>query len=370
MNISFQKVFFAIATAFALFAILIVAKPVLVPLAFSVIISFILFPIAKRFERWGANRIMASFLSILALFILIGGGIYLFSTQIIQLSENLTEFKDKIIGVFTDVTLFINKNISFAPQIEKGELLEKLKELVNDSIGPIVNQTFNGSVAFFSGALIAIVFTFLILLYRDGLVNAFTHFYPRENRDRALNMFKSVQQVGKKYLFGMFVIVLILGFVNSIGLWIIGIDSPFLFGFLAATLAIVPYAGTVTGAAIPVLYAFLTYDSVWMPLSIIIFFWVVQFIESNYLSPKIVGGNLQLNALATILSIFIGATVWGVAGMILFLPFTAMLRVICEEYQELKPIAMLINDFNGSNKKKGDDFLSKGFKNIKGKLTK
>jgi predicted PurR-regulated permease PerM len=75
-------------------------------------------------------------------------------------------------------------------------------------------------------------------------------------------------------------------------------------------------------------------------------FWAIQVVESNYLSPKIVGGTLKVNALAAIISIIVGAAVWGIAGMILFLPFTAMLKVVCHEYDELKPIALFIGEQN------------------------
>jgi predicted PurR-regulated permease PerM len=146
-------------------------------------------------------------------------------------------------------------------------------------------------------------------------------------------MFKSVQQVGQKYLFGMILLTIAIGLANSVGLWIIGIDNPFLFGFLGATLAIVPYIGTYVGAIIPVLYAFMSYDSPWKAIAVAILFWFVQLVTDNFLTPKIVGGSLKVNALAAILSLFIGAAVWGIAGMILFLPFAAMLKVaFCKLY--------------------------------------
>jgi predicted PurR-regulated permease PerM len=189
-----------------------------------------------------------------------------------------------------------------------------------------------------------VVYIFLFLLYRKGLVGALVQFYQPQHQAMALGMFRSVQMVGQQYLFGMTVIILILGFVNSIGLWIIGIDYPFLFGFLAALLALIPYAGTFLGAALPILYAFVSYDALWMPISIGLFFWAVQFVEANFLTPKIVGGKLQINALTSILSIIIGAAVWGVAGMILFLPFAAMLKVICEAHEPLQPVALFIGD--------------------------
>jgi predicted PurR-regulated permease PerM len=83
-----------------------------------------------------------------------------------------------------------------------------------------------------------------------------------------------------------------------------------------------------------------------MAIAVAVLFWVVQLISDNFLSPKIVGSSMNINALTTILSLIVGAVVWGVAGMILFLPFAAMLKVVCEEYEELKPIALLIGNKN------------------------
>jgi predicted PurR-regulated permease PerM len=113
------------------------------------------------------------------------------------------------------------------------------------------------------------------------------------------------------------------------------------------------------------LYSFISHDAIWMPITIAIFFWFVQFIESNYLSPKIVGGNLRINAFTSILSIIIGASVWGIAGMILFLPFAAMLKTVCEQYEELKPFALLIGDQKNNKKDYNDKFLEKWFQKIK-----
>jgi len=135
-------------------------------------------------------------------------------------------------------------------------------------------------------------------------------------------------------------------------------------------LSIVPYVGTALGAIIPVLYAFVSYDSLWPVLAVAILFWAVQLITDNYLSPKIVGGSLNINALAAILSLIIGGLVWGVAGMILFLPFTAMLKVFCEEYEELKPIALLIGNQIYKGEKSGGKFIKKRITKVQGWVSK
>ena len=361
MNLSFQKLFYAIATVLGLFAILILAKSILIPLAFALFISFILFPLAKRFESWGIGIILAAFLSILTVIIIIGGGVFLFSTQIVELSKELADFQDKIVQAFADITLYLNKNVNFIPNLEKNELSGKIKEWLSESTGTLVSKTFTTTTTFLAGLLGTIIFTFLILIYRQGLTNAFMKFSPVDKRVRVLKMFKSVQQVGQKYLSGMILLIITIGIANSIGLLIIGIDNPFQFGFLAAVLSIVPYVGTALGAVFPILYAFVSSDTLWPAVAVAILFWAVQMISDNFLSPKIVGGSLHVNALVAILSLIIGALVWGVAGMILFLPFAAMLRVFCEDFDELKPIALLIGDFK--DKDSGD-------KNIKRKFTK
>ncbi len=370
MNLSFQKLFFVIATVFALFAILILAKSILIPLSFALLMSFILFPLTKKFESWRMNKTLAAFLSIFTVILITGGGIYLFSTQIIELSKEFSNFQDRIIRAFADVTLYINKNVNIVSNLEKNELSDRIKDWLNESTSSLVSKTFSTTTTFLAGLLGTIIFTFLILIYRNGLTQAFIGFSPEDKRERVVKMFKSIQQVGQKYLSGMILLIIIIGLTNSIGLWIIGIDNPFLFGFLGAVLSIVPYVGTAFGAIIPILYAFVSYDSLWPVIAVAILFWAVQLISDNFLSPKIVGGSLHINALAAILSLIVGALVWGVAGMILFLPFTAMLKVFCEEYEELKPIALIIGDQNNKEKGSSGKFVSKWSQKVRGRLSK
>lgn len=365
MNLSFQKMFYATATVFALFAFLVLAKAILIPLSIALLISFILFPLAKKLEKMRVNTVIAAFLSIFTMLLIIGGVIYFFSSQIIGLSDEFADFKNKIILLFAEVTLFFNNNVSFVPNLEKNELIERMQAWISHSTGSLVSKTVSNTATFFVGLLATFVFTFLILLYRKGFTIALTHFAREENRPRVRNMFKSVQQVGQKYLVGMIILTIVIGLANSIGLMIIGIDNPFLFGFLGATLAIVPYIGTYMGAIIPILYALMSYDSPWKAFAVAILFWFVQLVTDNFLTPKIVGGSLKINALAAILSLFVGAAVWGIAGMVLFLPFVAMLKVVCDEFEELKPIAQIIGNQDYKKKPSPDKSIGKIIEKIR-----
>lgn len=370
MKISFQKLFFVIATVFALFAILVLAKSILIPLSVSLLMSFILFPLAKKLESWGMNKILAAFLSIFGVILIIGGVIFFFSTQIIELSKEVSHFQDKIINAFADVTVYVNNNMSFVENLQKNVLFDRMKGWLAESSGSLISKTVSNAATFLAGLLAIIIFTFLFLIYRDGLTKALVRFSTEDKSERLVKMFKSVQQVGQKYFLGMLFITILIGLVNSIGLWIIGIENPILFGFLGATLSIIPYIGTTFGAIIPVTYAFVSHDSGWMAIAVGLLFWGVQMITDNFLTPKIVGNSLKVNALTTILSLIIGAAVWGVAGMILFLPFVAMFKVVCEEYEELKPVALLIGNQNYQEKGGSGKFISKWFEKIKSYFSK
>ncbi len=365
MHISFRQLFFTIASLIALFVIMVFAKGVLVPLSLALLLSFILFPLCRKLERWGMSKVPAAFLSIFIMFLIIGGIIFFFSTQMLHLSGEFSAFQDKLMALFTDVVIFINNNVSFVDDVSRGQLLAQTKTWAKQSAGTLLQSTFSSGATFLTGLLTTVIYTFLFLIYRNGLINALAKFYSEEHRPRVIQMFRNVQKVGQNYLSGMLLLIVILGTANSVGLWIIGIDSPFLFGFLAATLSIIPYIGTTFGAFLPVLYAFMSHDSLWVPVAVAILFWSIQLVESNFLSPKVVGSSLKVNALAAILSLIAGAMVWGVAGMILFLPFAAMLKVVCEEYVELRPVAMLIgNDISEDNEAHKKSRSGEWFKKI------
>ena len=165
MHISFQKTFFAIATVFALFAILVLAQPILIPLAIALLMSFILFPMAKKFESWGMYQIFAAFLSIFVVIITIAGVIFFFSTKIIDITKEFANFQDKIIRTFADVTLYINNNVGFIDNLKKDELFNKIKDWLTNSTGSLLMKSINSTASFLTGLLATIIFTFLILIY-------------------------------------------------------------------------------------------------------------------------------------------------------------------------------------------------------------
>lgn len=344
MRISFSNLFYALASLMALTAILWFAKPLLVPACFSALFAFIMYPIVKWFRKLGLKKILAIAVSLFSVLVVVLGIIVLFSTQIIRIASEYTNFLNKMESTLEKSVTFLNATVQIIPDIEADSLIDRLTEFFSDSSFLIISDTVSFTGSFITFIVLTFTYAFLILFYSDHLTEAISRFSPKIHRENFKQMLKEVQQVGQEYFTGMLLLILILGVLNSVGLLIIGIDYAFFFGFLAAILAIIPYVGTTLGGLVPTLYALMTYDSYWYPAGVIGVFWLIQFVEGNFLSPKIVGGNMQINALFAIFSLIAGGVLWGIPGMILFLPMVAVLKVICSHYEELKPIALLIGE--------------------------
>src|SRR5690606_4429968 len=108
-----------------------------------------------------------------------------------------------------------------------------------------------------------------------------------------------------------------------------------------------PYVGSTLGGMFPFVMALATEDSMQPALMVALSIILIQTIDNYFIEPNVVGGEVNLSALASILSIIIGGIIWGVAGMILFIPIVGIFKIICDHVESLKPIAYLIGDTNG-----------------------
>jgi len=360
MKLSFRNTFYALATLIAIIFIMQAARTLLVPITFALLIAFILYPICVWLEKKGVNRLWSILWTMIGVTLILLGITFLFSTQIIDIVKELDDFSDRLNEVLLAVTTFLNENVSVIPTINKDSLIDLGLEWASSKSGGMLSNTLNNTALLFTGITLTLIYSFLILLYRKGFKQAFISFAPEGKKDQYAEMISKIQQVGQKYLTGMFILIIILGLLDTLGLFLIGIDYPLFFGFLAAFLAIVPYVGTTLGGAIPAIYAFMNYDSYWYPVGVILVFWFIQILEGNILNPKIVGGNLNINALASIIVLIGGGLLWGIPGMILFLPLTAVFRVVCEYFDDLRPIGLFIED----NVSRQDKSLSHKFKKI------
>ncbi len=135
-----------------------------------------------------------------------------------------------------------------------------------------------------------------------------------------------------------------MGALNTIGLLVLGIANPVFFGFFAAILLLIPYIGIIIGSLIPAIIALATKDSAWYALGVIATFGFIQFLEGNFITPKITGSKVSINAFITILSLIIFSMLWGIAGMIVALPIRATLKIIFDQFPEYQAYGFLMGE--------------------------
>ncbi|OEH48849.1 AI-2 transport protein TqsA [Legionella parisiensis] len=161
------------------------------------------------------------------------------------------------------------------------------------------------------------------------------------NLNRILTRILSV--VGR-YIFGLLLIIFIVALLNTLGLWLLGVEHAILFGVLAAILILIPYIGIFIGSLLPALFVLLTKGSFGYAFAVIFIFIIVQFLEGNFLTPNIIGSQVSVNPFAVILGLLIGGLLLGITGIMFALPVLAITKVICDEIKSLEPIGYLISN--------------------------
>lgn len=183
----------------------------------------------------------------------------------------------------------------------------------------------------------------LFLYHRGMFVRFLQRIAGEKYRDKTGVILGEVIHTYFNYVKGMVLVYIIVGILNSIGLLALGIRHAILFGMMTAFMTIIPYVGIFISAALPVSVAFIISDSIWLPLGVVAVFSVVQYLEANVIFPAVVGTQLNVSTWATLVAIIAGGIIWGVSGMILFIPFVAILKIVTDHIKELDWLNILLN---------------------------
>jgi len=347
------------------FFILSVAASFLVPLAIACLLSLLLKPVCDRLEAWKLPRAAAILLCLLVMVALLGGALVLIVNQFLQFGTEIPAIADKVgdyAGRLQDV---IEDRFNIPPQSQTGYLEDMLENALRSG-GALLTATATGTLGLLTSAFLIVLYTFFMLYYRSFFNKVLYQAFAHEQHQTVAAIITRVQGVIQNYIAGVFTVVLILTVLNTAGLALIGINYAFFFGAVAGLLNILPFIGVFIGSSLPVLYAFVSKDSLWYPLGVLILFNVIQALESSVFTPNIVGSRVSLNPLAAVLALIIGGQLWGPVGMILFIPFTAVLKVVCDEVPSLRPLGMLLGDPNQGEDSPGKETF---FKRLTARLT-
>lgn len=334
---------FGLLTFIALIFTLFILKSLIIPILYAIILAVMIFPVQSFLEnRWRFNRLLATFCSLFIIFFITVLLALLIYFQLNSIANNGEDYTKNIIELYQNISASLQDSFNLdSNALFSSELkIENLIKSNFDKIGQLITQS--GSLI---GNMVLIpIYLFFFLYYRRFFRVFYYKLFRHKSKTFLNTMIGKIYQIQQKYLIGLVKVIIIVGILNTIGLFILGIDHALFFGFLAAILLIIPYIGVIIGSLIPAVFALATHDNPWSAFGVIAIFMFIQFLEGNFITPKITGSQVSINAFIAIVSLIIFSMLWGIAGMIVALPITATLKIIFDNTPGYQAYGFLIGD--------------------------
>ena len=320
-----------------------VLEAVLVPFIISIILTILLFPLCDWLEKRRINRIISITITLILFIVLIGVIVYLASTQVRGFSKMIPQLISKVELAYNNLLKWTSEKFDLSIETQTDQLNSYANQLINQG-GTVVGNALTTTTNMLGNMSIMPVYMFFLLLYRDFFKEFFHKLFKSTHRERVDEILSKIYDVIHSYLSGVIIVTMIVGTLNTISLFLLGIEGAIFFGFLAAILLIIPYIGILIGSLLPIVIALVTKDSPMYAVGVAASFFAVQMLEGNFITPNIVGSKISINPLAAILGLLMGATLWGIAGMALCLPIIAIIKVIFDSVPDLQPYGFLIGE--------------------------
>ena len=322
--------------------IMVIGKFIIVPLIFAALLSIMVQPISNFLERYIRWKVPAILLTFLAVLIPVSGIIMFFSYQLGDVIQNMPAIAGNLQHTADVVFAWLEDQFGITRDQSWDWLRSNFSSLLDSPIEFFKGGLSSGTT-FLVNFLMVLIFIFFFLLYRGAIKNFILLQFKPDNRKQGREILYQIQRVVRNYLYGLLLVILILAILNSIGLLIIGVGYAVFWASLAAFLSIIPYIGTTLGGLLPFMYSFATATSWWEPLAVVALYFSVQQLEGNLITPYVVGSNVKINPFIAIISLLIGGVIWGLAGIVLGIPIAAILKLIFDHVDTLKPVGALMS---------------------------
>lgn len=338
----------------AVFHTLRVARDLFLPLMLAFFLSFLLRPPLRMLKRAHIPEAVGAALLLLVLVGGVGLGLYSLVTPatqwIAKAPGSVTRIQRKL-GTLRFPMEQMNRT---ADQVERTIAGDSGTAPVSAVKSPawIKQALFGGTTAFLSEAVVVIVLLYFLLASGDlFLRKAITALPTSEDKQRAVDLAREVENKVSTYLFTITLINLGVGVAVGVGVWLLNMPNPVLWGALACVLTYIPYLGAVLGIGILGLAALLAFDDLGHALAVPGVYVLVSFVEGNFITPLIVGRRLTLNPLVIFVGLLFWFFLWGIPGALLAVPILAVFKIVCDHVDRLAPIGEFfgpVDDAQGS----------------------
>lgn len=315
-------------------AFMLLLKSFLIPLCYGLLIALIVYPLCKKLENKKFPRSLAIFISVLMVVLVLCALLFVLYLQVKALNEKLPLLTRHLVVFLNEVQNWVLQNFGLT-LVEQDKLVSDVGKGFTANIGNIISGSFSIAAETLFYLIIIPVYSVLFLYYRNVLVSFVSSFIPEKHKASLPIILSETIHIYYNYIKGMMLLYLIVGVLNSVGLLLLGVDYAILFGMVTAVMTIIPYIGIMISSILPITIVWAETNNVWYPLGVVMVFAFVQYLEANIIFPYVVGKQLGINTLVSIIAILLGGAIWGVSGMILFLPFLALFKLISGKIKEL-----------------------------------
>ena len=330
-----------ILSVFLLVVILYFGKTLFIPLAYGLFIAIILYPFCKWLELHHFSRTAAVATAVMLVIVLFSILIAILVLQLKAFNNDLPELQAKADPFIQELKNRLASMLGISLN-EKTSLQENFTSGIVNNIGGLLSTSISKISSGLFTLFIIPVFTALFLYNRESFVLFLDKLAGEKYNTKLHSVLHHTVNTYFHFIKGMIFVYIIVGILNSAGLLALGIRHAILFGFLTAIMTIIPYLGIFISALLPVTVAWITKDSIWYPVGVIVVFIFVQYLEANVIFPKVVATQLNLSTWATLVAIIAGGIIWGVSGMILFIPIAGILKLISSHIPEWEPLNILL----------------------------
>ncbi len=338
----YLKVSQIIVGLLAFFYILYIGQDIILPLIYATILGILMNPLVNWVCRKKCNRVLAILIVLLMAMIVVGTVIYFISSQATKFSDTFPQVKVKLTMLFNQITSWVSDTFNVSTWKVKSWLDNAQEEKMQDS-SEVIGQTITTLGTILIMCFLLPVYIFMILFYKPLLLQFISMLFPQDKHATVVDVLTETKALIQNYLVGLLLEAAIVAILNSVGLLILGIEYAILLGIIGALLNLVPYIGGIVATALPMVIALATKPPEYA-LYVLGVYILVQFIDNNFLVPKIVASKVKINALVSIVVVLVGGALWGVPGMFLSIPLTAILKVMFDRIQPLKPWGFLLGD--------------------------
>jgi predicted PurR-regulated permease PerM len=323
--------------------LLYVGQGILLPLLYSFLFAIQLDPLVLFFERLRIPRILAITIAIILAITAVIGLVYFISSEVATFSTTLPQFREKLMLYILQLKKWISEELHISPDQVQSYLI-RMRQSVMNSSNEIIGQTLSTVSGLLIVILLIPVYIFMILYYKPLLLGFLEKVFDKSDHHTVSEVVLSCNKMIQNYLAGLLLEALIVASMNSVGLLLIGIEYAFLLGIIGALLNIIPFIGGILAVSLPLLVAIVTKETITPAILVIALYLIVQFIDNHYIIPKIVASRVKINALATVIVVLISGALWGIAGMFVAIPMTAIIKIIFDNIESLKPWGFLLGD--------------------------